>query len=80
MTRLDTVPVEELEDAYHEATGKRATERLLVAIIYKRGPSVPMIADAQLPEDMADGTDVTLDADRGIVYDAAVQEGDLERH
>ena len=45
MTRLDTVSIEELEDAYHEATGKRATKRLMVAIIYKRGPSVPMLAE-----------------------------------
>ena len=45
MTRLDSVSIEELEDAYHEATGKRATERLIVAIMYKRGPSVPMLAE-----------------------------------
>ncbi|MEF8853456.1 MAG: helix-turn-helix domain-containing protein [Haloarculaceae archaeon] len=44
MARLEDVPVEELEAALAEATGKKETQRLLVAIIYKRGPSVPMIA------------------------------------
>jgi len=45
MARLENVSVEELEAALDEATGKRETKRLLVAIIYKRGPSVPMIAE-----------------------------------
>jgi len=45
MTRLENVSVEELEAALDEATGKRETKRLLVAIIYKRGPSAPMIAE-----------------------------------
>lgn len=45
MARLEHVPVEELEAALDEATGKRETQRLMVAIIYKRGPSVPMIAE-----------------------------------
>jgi len=45
MTRLGDIPVEELEEALDEATGKRATKRLLAAIIYKRGPSAPMIAE-----------------------------------
>jgi transposase len=44
MARLETVPVEELEAALDEATGKREIQRLMVAIMYKRGPSVPMIA------------------------------------
>jgi len=45
MARLEDVSVEELEAALDEATGKRETKRLLVAIIYKRGPSAPMIAE-----------------------------------
>ena len=45
MARLEGIPVEELEAELAEATGKRETRRLLVAIIYKRGPSVPMIAE-----------------------------------
>jgi len=45
MTKLENVSVEELEAALDEATGKRETKRLLVAIIYKRGPSAPMIAE-----------------------------------
>jgi len=45
MARLENVSVEELEEALAEATGKREIKRLLVAIIYKRGPSAPMIAE-----------------------------------
>jgi transposase len=45
MARLENVPVEDLEAALEDATGKRETKRLLVAIIYKRGPSAPMIAE-----------------------------------
>ena len=45
MARLENVSVEELEAALDKATGKRETKRLLVAIIYKRGPSAPMIAE-----------------------------------
>ena len=45
MARLENVSVAALEAALDDATDKRETERLLVAIIYKRGPSVPMIAE-----------------------------------
>ncbi len=45
MARLENVSVEELESALDDAPGKREVERLLVAIIYKRGPSAPMIAE-----------------------------------
>ncbi|WP_436925432.1 helix-turn-helix domain-containing protein [Halosimplex amylolyticum] len=45
MARLETVPVEELEAALEGADGRKEVTRLLVAIIYKRGPSVPMIAE-----------------------------------
>lgn len=45
MARLENVSVDELEAALDEATAKKETKRLLVAIMYKRGPSVPMIAE-----------------------------------
>jgi transposase len=45
MARLENISVDELEAALDEATEKRETQRLLVAIIYKRGPSAPMIAE-----------------------------------
>ena len=45
MARLENVSVEDLEAALDNATGKRETQRLMVAIIYKRGPSAPMIAE-----------------------------------
>jgi transposase len=45
MGRLADVPIEELETALDDATGKKETMRLLTAMIYKRGPSVPMIAE-----------------------------------
>jgi transposase len=45
MARLEDVSVEELEDALEDAAEKKEVIRLLVAIIYKRGPSGPMIAD-----------------------------------
>ncbi|MEF8838399.1 MAG: helix-turn-helix domain-containing protein [Haloarculaceae archaeon] len=45
MGRLEDVSVEDLEAALEAAEGKTETKRLLVAIIYKRGPSVPMIAE-----------------------------------
>lgn len=44
MARLENVTVEELEAALDNASGKRETRRLMAAIIYKRGPSAPMIA------------------------------------
>jgi len=45
MTRLDNIAVEKLKEALDQATGKRETKRLLVAIIYKQGPSAPMFAE-----------------------------------
>lgn len=45
MARLEDISVEELEEALDEAEGKKETKRLLAAIIYKRGPSGPMIAE-----------------------------------
>lgn len=45
MAKIENVSIEDLEAALDEADGKRETERLMVAILYKRGPSVPMIAE-----------------------------------
>jgi transposase len=44
MARIGEIPVEVLEDAMIEIDGYREIERLIAAIIYKRGPSVPMLA------------------------------------
>ena len=45
MVRLENISVEELETALDDATRKKETQRLMAAIIYKRGPSAPMIAE-----------------------------------
>jgi transposase len=45
MARLEEIPVEDLEDALGAVEGYREARRLLVAIVYKRGPSVPMLAE-----------------------------------
>lgn len=45
MTKLQNMPIKDLETALENADGKRETQRLMVAIMYKRGPSVPMIAE-----------------------------------
>lgn len=45
MTRLETISLDDLHDALDEVRGKRATQRLMASILYKQGPSVPMIAD-----------------------------------
>jgi len=45
MAKLENISVKELEAALDDATERRETMRLLVAIIYKRGPSAPMIAE-----------------------------------
>lgn len=44
MARLENVSVDALDAALEDAVTKQETERLLVAILYKRGPSVPKIA------------------------------------
>lgn len=44
MARLENVSVETLEDALDEASGRREIYRVMAAILYKRGPSAPMIA------------------------------------
>lgn len=42
---LETVSLEELHAVLDEVEDKKPTQRLLLAILYKQGPSVPMIAD-----------------------------------
>ena len=44
------------------------------AAVVAREVGLPMISAAELPDDLASGTVVTLDAERGIVYDEAVHE------
>jgi transposase len=45
MTKLADVSREDLEDALSAVESSKPTQRLMVAILYKAGPSVPMIAD-----------------------------------
>lgn len=45
MAKLENITVEELEAALGEVDDKKATQRLMLAILYKQGPSVPMIAE-----------------------------------
>lgn len=53
MAKLEDVPIADLEAALEATDGKRETQRLMIAILYKRGPSVPMIAEWF---DMREGT------------------------
>jgi transposase len=45
MPLLAQTAVEELHEALDAVEAKKPTQRLMLAILYKRGPSVPMIAD-----------------------------------
>ena len=45
MARLEEIPVEDLEEKLVQTDGYREVQRLIAAIIYKRGPSVPMLAE-----------------------------------
>lgn len=45
MSRLEGVSIDELNELLDEVSGKKETQRLMVAILYKQGPSVPMIAE-----------------------------------
>ncbi|PSP71224.1 pyruvate kinase [Halobacteriales archaeon QH_8_67_27] len=49
------------------------------AAIVARELDVPMISNASLPRDIESGTIVTLDGERGIVYDEAIQNRARER-
>ena len=48
------------------------------ASILARELDIPMVADADVAEETTEGDVVTLDAERGIVYDGAVREGARE--
>lgn len=45
MTRLEEISVNDLLSAMDQTEDPTAIKRLMVAILYKRGPSVPMIAE-----------------------------------
>ncbi len=45
MARLHNRTVDELEEVLDRLEGNREVQRLIAALIYKRGPSVPAIAD-----------------------------------
>lgn len=45
MAKLEHISQEQLHDALDQVDEKKPTQRLMLAILYKHGPSVPMIAD-----------------------------------
>ncbi|MFB6085820.1 MAG: IS630 family transposase [Halodesulfurarchaeum sp.] len=45
MPKLENLSLEQLHDALDQVDEKKPTQRLMLAISYKQGPSVPMIAD-----------------------------------
>lgn len=45
MAKLEDVSVADLHEALDAAVGKKETQRLMLAILYKQGPSVPMLSD-----------------------------------
>lgn len=45
MARLECIPLEDLRDQFEEFDEKRPMLRLVAAIVYKQGPSVPTIAE-----------------------------------
>lgn len=47
------------------------------AAVVARELSVPMISNVALPEAVSDGSTVTLDAERGVVYEEAVGREDI---
>jgi len=62
----DTDRVAGIIDAHQGVTG--------YAAIVARELEVPMISDAKLPAEVVDGAVVTLDAERGVVYEGPVSE------
>jgi pyruvate kinase len=62
----DTDRVAGIIDAHQGVTG--------YAAIVARELEVPMISDANLPAEVIDGAVVTLDAERGVVYEGPVSE------
>jgi transposase len=53
MAKIENGSVEDLEAVLDDAEGEREIQSLMVSILYKRGPSVPMIAEWV---NMRDGT------------------------
>lgn len=53
MAKLEDISLAELHGPLDEVSEKKPTQRLLLAILYKQGPSVPMVADWY---DMREGT------------------------
>jgi pyruvate kinase len=49
------------------------------AALVAREHGVPMISGAPLPDDVAEGTTVTINADRGVVYEGDVTPRERER-
>ncbi|MFB6086750.1 MAG: helix-turn-helix domain-containing protein [Halodesulfurarchaeum sp.] len=45
MTKLENISTADLHDALDEVEEKKPAQRLMLAILYKQGPSVPMIGD-----------------------------------
>ncbi|MFB6185472.1 MAG: transposase [Halobacteriaceae archaeon] len=45
MAKLENITVDELREALDEVEDKKPTQRVMLAIIYKQGPSVPTIAN-----------------------------------
>lgn len=45
MAKIENVSAADLHEALAGIEGRKPTQRLLIAILYKAGPSVPMIAD-----------------------------------
>jgi pyruvate kinase len=62
----DTDRIAGIIDAHQGVTG--------YAAIVARELEVPMISDAKLPAEVVDGAVVTLDAERGVVYEGPVSE------
>jgi len=44
------------------------------AAIVARELDIPMVSDAQIPGHVADGDVITLDAERGVIYEDAIGE------
>ncbi|WP_256392019.1 pyruvate kinase [Natronoarchaeum rubrum] len=62
--RGDTGRIGAIVDAHEGTTG--------YAAIVARERSIPMISDASVPGAVDDGSTVTLDAERGVLYDGAI--------
>lgn len=45
MAKLEDISLAELHELLDEVNEKKPTQRLMLAVLYKKGPSVPMIAD-----------------------------------